>query len=449
MKGIDIIEAFGGIDNDLLLDAKRHKKAAPRWLKWASLAACLCCVTALTVLSLSRLTAAPESQGNSFGTGAPTPGPEAPALPPDLEESALEPTPTPTPEPTPTPTPDAQPTPTPATDRDYLELTSDQYQLTLYVPADYASEITPDSDFIDPNYDVTFSGNAFTFVDTSVRTSQFPGLVWCISALPKETHNWERTEEFLDYTFMYNQLPLGSDDRFVYELIYSDPGSQCTATDSAANFSYYLHLFDGLTMLEDFITRNGLEEYTPWRDRYEQRIIQPVEQILTDLEQDYLSGLDPSTLRTYQSERTGLTLELPEDMLPGIVEGDDPAIFSLYEPTSQELLGGEAGLVWTIYRYTTEEYIKTYNWSTFRYSKTPLNAAGSDYLLGCSPILNASSGYVYVIHIPTDVRFDPNSQESTDAYQRYIAQSARILKHFLSDNQIEANPYWSFDAVHG
>lgn len=449
MKGIDIIEAFGGIDNDLLLDAKRHKKAAPRWLKWASLAACLCCVTALTVLSLSRLTASPEPRGTSFGAGAPTPGPEAPALPHDSEESALEPTPTPTPEPTPTPTPEVQPTPTPAPDRDYLELTSDQYQVTLYAPADYASEITTDTSLVDTTYDVSFPDVAFSFVDTAAQTPAMAGRVWSISVRDRDSYDWDGIQEFLDFNFLYNRVPLGTKGNYVYELVYSSPGEQCDPEDPTAVFSYYCHLTDGLTMLEDFITRNGLEEYPLWRDTYREKTITRVETILTEFEEDYLGGIDPSTLRTYQSERTGLTLELPEDMLPGIVESDDPAIFSLYEPTSQELLGGEAGLVWTIYRYTTEEYIKTYNWSTFRYSKTPLNAAGSDYLLGCSPILNASSGYVYVIHIPTDVRFDPNSQESTDAYQRYLAQSARILKHFLSDNQIEANPYWSIAVVHG
>lgn len=448
MKGINIIEAFGGIDNDLLLDAKRHKKSAPRWLKWASLAACLCCVTALTVLSLSRLTAAPESQGTSFGTGAPTPVPESPALPPDSEESALEPTPTPTPEPTPTPTPEAQPTPTPAPDRDYLELTSEQYQLTLYVPADYASEITTDTSLVNTEYDITFPNVAFSFVDTAAQTPALAGRVWSISVRDRDSYDWDGVLEYLDYPFLYSRAPLGTKGSYVYELVYSPPGEQCNLEDPTAVFSYYCHLTDGLTMLDDFITRNGLEEYPLWRDTYQEKTITRAEAVLNKFEEDYLGGVDRSTLRTYQSERTGLTLELSEDMIPSIVEGDAPAIFSLYEPISQELLGNDGGLVWTIYRYTTEEYLETYHRTTTAFSKTPLTDS-LDYLLGRSYSWDETVDYVYVIHFPTDVRYDPNSQESTEAYQHYEAQSTRILKHFLTDNNIEANPYWSIAVVHG
>ena len=327
MKGIDIIEAFGGIDNDLLLDAKRHKKAAPRWLKWASLAACLCCVTALTVLSLSRLTASPEPRGTSFGAGAPTPGPEAPALPPDPEESALEPTPTPTPEPTPTPTPEVQPTPTPAPDRDYLELTSDQYQVTLYAPADYASEITTDTSLVDTTYDVSFPDVAFSFVDTAAQTPAVAGRVWSISVRDRDSYDWDGIQEFLDFNFLYNRVPLGTKGNYVYELVYSSPGEQCDPEDPTAVFSYYCHLTDGLTMLEDFITRNGLEEYPLWRDTYREKTITALEENLTDV----LLNIDPA-LRTDLVSAVGLTPESPaytnygctDPQLTLYVEEDNP-----------------------------------------------------------------------------------------------------------------------------
>ena len=306
MKGIDIIEAFGGIDNDLLLDARRHKPAAPRWLKWVSLAACLCCVTALTVLSLSRLTAAPESRGNSFGAGAPTPGPEAPALPHDSEESAPEPTPTPTPEPTPTPTPEAQPTPTPAPGRDYLELTSDLYQVTLYAPVDYASEITTDTSLVDTTYDVSFPDVAFSFVDTAAQTPAMAGRVWSISVRDRNSYDWDDIQEFLDFNFLYNRVPLGTKGDYVYELVYSSPGEQCDPEDPTAVFSYYCHLTDGLTMLEDFITRNGLEEYPLWRDTYREKTITALEENLTDI----LLDIDPA-LRADLVSAVGLTPESP------------------------------------------------------------------------------------------------------------------------------------------
>lgn len=61
MKGIDIIEAFGGIDAELIADAKRHGRAVPRWLKWSAVAACLCCAAGLMVLSLGHMLQGPQS----------------------------------------------------------------------------------------------------------------------------------------------------------------------------------------------------------------------------------------------------------------------------------------------------------------------------------------------------------------------------------------------------
>ena len=55
MRGYDVIEALGGIGDDLILDAKRrHKKPIPVWLRFGAVAACLCCVVmAAAVLSLN------------------------------------------------------------------------------------------------------------------------------------------------------------------------------------------------------------------------------------------------------------------------------------------------------------------------------------------------------------------------------------------------------------
>lgn len=440
MKGIDIIEAFGEIDDDLLLDAKCHKKTAPRWLKWASLAACLCCVTALTVLSLSRLAGSSQDQGAAL---APAPTPEVPVVPPALEDSTAESTPAPTPEPTPLPTPEAVPTATPEAIQDYLELTSTQYPVTLQVPADYRDAFAVDTGLVDSMYEELFLNIPFSFKDGTAMFPTFSGLVWAISATPRDAYDWTRLDATApDMTDQYYQVPLGSDDSYVYELLYSPLQSACNTENPAAVFSYYFSLTDGFSMLEDFISRNGLEEYPLWRNTYQETIIPPAEALLMEFEEDYINGVDRSTLRTYQSDITGLTLELPEDMLQGMAEGEGPALFSLYEPISRELLGGEGGLVWTICRYSTAEYLETYHRDTTAFSRSPLND-GTDYMLG------RTGEYVYVLHFPTEARYDPSSPESTEAYQRYEAQSARILQHFLTDNGIEANPYWSLAAVRG
>lgn len=312
MKGIDIIEAFGEIDDDLLLDAKCHKKTAPRWLKWASLAACLCCVTALTVLSLSRLAQEPAPADNAMAPWAPAPE-AAPVLPAEdssrEESSAREPAAPPTEEPSPTPEPPQASAP--ESPQDLLELTSARYQVTLRFPADYAEEITADDDFSDPRYDTNFSGRAFMFVDHAAQTANFPGLVWSISAIPKEEHDQARYEEFEDSIFMYNSLLIGADDRNVYLLDWPDPGFQFDLGTPAAARSYYLHVRDGLTILEDFVTQNGLEESTDWQGIYREKLISRMAGLLGDIAPEELTGNGLSSLRADLLEIIGLTPEAP------------------------------------------------------------------------------------------------------------------------------------------
>ena len=55
MKGIDIIEAMQDIDENLIFQAKLHKKVPPAWLKFTSIAACFCCVLLLGALSISKI----------------------------------------------------------------------------------------------------------------------------------------------------------------------------------------------------------------------------------------------------------------------------------------------------------------------------------------------------------------------------------------------------------
>lgn len=60
MKGIDIIEAMNDIDSELLLAAKRHRKAVPRWIRIVSLASCLCCAILACGIAFRCIFAQPE-----------------------------------------------------------------------------------------------------------------------------------------------------------------------------------------------------------------------------------------------------------------------------------------------------------------------------------------------------------------------------------------------------
>lgn len=82
MKGIDIMELLGDMDDDMILHARQHRKHTPVWLRWASVAAILFCAVILTAVMLTRLL------GGSQGTN---PDPNQPdILAPGIEESQVE-----------------------------------------------------------------------------------------------------------------------------------------------------------------------------------------------------------------------------------------------------------------------------------------------------------------------------------------------------------------------
>ena len=71
MRGYDVIEALGGIGDDLILDAKRRrKKPIPVWLRFGAMAACLCCVVmAAAVLSLNLFSRERTPGQEALGSG--------------------------------------------------------------------------------------------------------------------------------------------------------------------------------------------------------------------------------------------------------------------------------------------------------------------------------------------------------------------------------------------
>lgn len=81
MKGIDIIEAFQNIDDDMILHARQHRKPMPVWLRWTSVAAVLLCTVILMAMMLAKLLGGPT------GTN---PDPNQPDVLAPVEDSEVE-----------------------------------------------------------------------------------------------------------------------------------------------------------------------------------------------------------------------------------------------------------------------------------------------------------------------------------------------------------------------
>lgn len=80
MRGIDIIEAMNGIDEDMIRHARFHRRRAPAWLRWTSMASVFLGVAILAAVLLGRLMAGPvgtHADPNKPDILAPEPVPPA------------------------------------------------------------------------------------------------------------------------------------------------------------------------------------------------------------------------------------------------------------------------------------------------------------------------------------------------------------------------------------
>lgn len=453
MKGIDIIEAFGHIDDQLILDAKRQRRTAPRYLKWGSLAACLICAAALTFFSVSRLTQSPETAGEAFSSVPPTPASPVITAPDSAREEDTVSTQAPTQAPTQavaTYTPAPMPTPVdiPLTVEpmdDPLYWQSSYYDVTIHAPSIYEGEIFPDHIFNHEDYYITYYNTAFTFADTSVKAPDYPGLVWCITADYRD--NWEDDPRLPEneFFYMYNNLMLGADDEYVYRLIYPNPAFQCDMNDRSALESYYSHMQDGLNMLRSFVVENDLTQYQDWQTEYTQRAFKMVENALDSLDGKTIPD-DEQVEESISLHYAGFSAVLPADMVDSITA--DESGISLIEPISREKLGDGGGLIFTIDLYSQQEFREIFG---VHESEEPKKALGD----GCTYYLGIDAPWegvvddglenkrVYTITFPTDQRYDPDSPESTAAYQSYTARAARIVENFCKINRIDMSANFS------
>lgn len=239
MSGYDIILAMGGIDDDLILDAKRHKRAIPVWLRWGALTACLCCaVLAAGVLSL-RL----------FG-GESTPGPEM--LASGVEVSAA-------------PEPEQQSSGREennilAERNGYVILEDTEYGLKLEVPEDMAEDVVCNKT----------SGTPFRLHEPTSYEALYieelgtgGGFVWEILV---ETYDEFTSLYSLDPTQWTTTLPgvememIGRTEECVYTVRRPSDVQFTIETESA----YEAYKKTGDSILKRFLEINGIEANPEW-----------------------------------------------------------------------------------------------------------------------------------------------------------------------------------------
>lgn len=438
MRGYDIIEAFGEIDDRWIVDAKQNQKAAPRWLKWSAVAACLVCVIGAAALSLGRLLQTPSPAGAPLATGVLPPSEIS--TPQPVGDSIWEPAATPIPEPTPIPT---QP-PLEESDaqaEDSTLFTSTVYPVSMRFPTAYEEEFYVDVPVEYPGslpdgQQRYYDNSVFSFVDGNAESYDRLGFVWSILATPLDSYEASPEPETDEPPQALNILPLGAAGGYMYELLYPTPDEQCDTNSYDSVRSYYDHLRTGLTALQNFVAYNRLEENGVWKNIYMEHTFYPAEKYLLNLSQGLEFSSDISYLAIHDPVYD-LGIQGPKEIMENIVCNETAnRVFTLYEPISASLLGEGGGYVWSISAYTSQEFRETFARST---DFTQEAIAPGTYMLG------RSEDYVYVLHHPTDVRYSPDSQESIDAYHAYEDLTQSILEtFFVFDERIEPNPYSVF-----
>lgn len=187
-----------------------------------------------------------------------------------------------------------EPEPEPAADESEpvgaaMVFTSEKDAAALAVPEAYAAGIVPDdsftlhSDAADSDY--AFSDLVlFSFYDRA-QQEPYAGLVWAILRYPPETAekfaNERGTENEL--CFMMNHRALGSGQDAVYALFCIGSsyaaGTQFDADSREAAQSYYQCASDGIVILRDFVSRNGLAPIPgalDWEEWYRENILTPL-----------------------------------------------------------------------------------------------------------------------------------------------------------------------------
>lgn len=231
MRGIDIIEAMENIDERLILDAKRHKKAAPPWLRFVSLAALFCCVLLLGLLAVNRILAPGEEN---------VPDTLSPTEESNWEKSAQE---------------DFA-----ASEDDYFSSdTPLKYELPASLTEEACIEFSED-------------GKTMTFFDPLTRAHLgYGGKIWRINIYTQEEfHRLDHQyDELLDNGWYGHMDPSGymyaQDEGCVY-VLNTPTDLQYDPNDSESNASYLKYMEAGLEILESIIDHNDLTVNPNWNE---------------------------------------------------------------------------------------------------------------------------------------------------------------------------------------
>lgn len=137
------------------------------------------------------------------------------------------------------------------------------YPVALEIPAEYAAEIEVDTPYQDnpygtPEGEIQFDNVVFSFYNKFSQAYDWIGLVWCITATPKNEYT-PPDPMYYGVIFEYNQVELGTDENYVYTLIYPRASRQCNPDDPENVDSYFAHLAIGQDLLTQFIQQNSLQ----------------------------------------------------------------------------------------------------------------------------------------------------------------------------------------------
>lgn len=151
-------------------------------------------------------------------------------------------------------------------------LSSAVYPVALEVPTEYSAEIEVDTPYQDNPYgtlecEIQFDNVVFSFYDKSSHAYGLIGLVWCITATPINEYT-PPDPMYYDFIFEYNEAELGTDEDYVYTLIYPSVLHQCNPDDPENADSYFAHLAIGQDLLTQFIQQNSLQSDGAGLERY-------------------------------------------------------------------------------------------------------------------------------------------------------------------------------------
>lgn len=165
----------------------------------------------------------------------------------------------------------------------------------LYVPLRYKDSIdiaTPcefiwNETGVDLVYD--YSNAVFSFYDRNQEAYGYDGLVWIITEDPIENKDsiMKYDSEHGSLYYIFNHRILGMNEHKIYSLVTISPkyadSRRYSIDNLAAIESYYQHVIDGITILEDFVVRNRLEVpegIVSWREWYENNVVNIVKEQL-------------------------------------------------------------------------------------------------------------------------------------------------------------------------